>query len=160
MTLKQRKFYDGDLFSFRYGNLALAAGVSQNVVICSDSSNYVLDKIQLQSNAEIFSWQPFVGSVAEYGTGNMVALVNRNSLASNPTKAMIEVDPNLVSPGVAVFDPVDLIAQVRAGQRSYIEASLLGAPFMLKANTCIVMQLKNTHNAAVKYNISGLLFRD
>ena len=160
-TLGQEKYRRGKAFTFLHSELALAAGSSADFVVCVGDRPVALSQVNLTSNGEVMSWIAFVGTQITEGTGNELSEIPRNSNVDSESGLVINLDPTITNSGQPFFaNPIDLVAQVGAGNRAYLDANLISELFSFQPGACYLIRVTNTDSSSVKYEITFDIFTE
>lgn len=153
-TLAQKNFRYGKCFLWIYSEVALASLATDNIIINVGNIPVVTDLIELKSNGEVISWQPFVGSVFEGGTGTIVQKLKRNPDVDSDIDTEVIVNPTITDEGTPFFSPeIELIAQSAAGNRAFLDTKLISSQFALAANTAYLIKITNKDVTSKKYDL-------
>lgn len=153
-TKKEQSLREGRDFLFLGSSSALAAGATADFVVCVSSHTHI-DSIIISSDSEELTWQPFIGTVITDGTGTEISPIPRNPIAATKSNCTMYVDPTITSIGQALTSlPVQIVAQIGAGNRAFIDKDLLSTALGLVGGQCYLVRITNLDSSAVKYSIS------
>ncbi len=160
-TLEQEKYRRGKAFLFLHSELALAAAATDRFVICVGDKPVSLKEVSIEGNGEIMNWQAFAGTQMTEGTGTLLSEIQRNSNANTNSGVTISVNPAVPQEGLPFFaNPIDLVAQVAAGNRAYLNEKLISNLFALQPNTCYLINVTNSDAGPVKYELNFDVFTE
>ncbi|ABV74306.1 hypothetical protein BA3_0021 [Thalassomonas phage BA3] len=160
-TLEEEKYRRGKAFLFLHSNLTLAAAATQSFVICVGDQPVALKEVSIEGNGEIMSWKAWAGAQKTDGTGTAINEIKRNSNVDTNSGIEIIVDPTVTQKGLEFFaNPIDLVAQVAAGNRAYLNKNLISNLFALQANTCYLIEITNNDTGPVKFELSFDVFTE
>lgn len=160
-TLEQEKYRRGKAFLFLHSELALAAAATDSFVICVGDEPVALSEVSIEGNGEIMNWHAFAGTQITEGTGTLLNEIQRNSNANTNSGMTISVNPTITQEGLPLFaNPIDLVAQVAAGNRAYLNENLISNLFALQPNTCYLIKITNADTGPVKYELNFDVFTE
>jgi len=160
-TFAEEKWRTGKAFTFYYSNTELDAGATDRIALCVGREPAIIESIAIEGNGEIMSWKVYGGGEVTPGTGTEVREIRRNSNADTTSGVQIEINPTIISDGQAFFDePIDLIAQVAAGNRAYLKVDLISSLYSMVPMTNYIIDITNNDTGPVKYELSFSIYKD
>lgn len=154
-TLLEEKWRQGKSFFWLHSSLVLTASGTDEIVIKNGKEETAIVGIHLESNSEILNWEAFAGAIVTDATGTEILALPRNSNAASKIEAQVIFNPTVTNDGLPFFaSPIDIVAQVAAGNRAYIQEDLITSIFSLKPNTNYLIKIKNNDVLTRKYNMT------
>lgn len=160
-TLAEAKWREGKAFIFLQANENFAAAAVDRFLICVGDEPVVLPEVSIEGDMETVTWKVYAGTQYTEGAGTPINEIPRNSLADSQSGAQIIFNPTITQVGQEFFPvPIQLVAQVAAGNRAYLNENVISSPFTLRPNTCYLIEFTNNSGATAKYNTSFDLWKE
>ena len=153
-TLKENRWRRGKRFLHLFNMPSVLPGGTASVLICTGDEPIVVERMAIEANVELLSWQDFVGTVFTDGTGTASAAIPRNSVASVEEQADVTVTPTITNQGSPFSIPVNLVAQVFRNNFYYMNEVILDGDFTLEPNNCYMVEFKNTSDTETTIEMS------
>jgi len=160
--LRERKWREGNSFGWIDSEIALASLAAVQYVVCNTSNKAaVFDTVHLESNSEILSWEGFTQPTLTAATGTALTQLRRNASAIKYSGITILKDPTITDDGQPFFpNPIDIVAQVAAGNRAYITEDIVTDLFTIPPGVCYLFKITNSDAQARKCNIQFNIFTE
>ena len=154
-TLEEADFRYGRSFLFFHSESTLAGMATDSIVIGVGRFPIKLSEISIESDSELLSWKAYGGSLYTEGTGTVIQEIKRNPSAATKSDTNIQINPTIGAVGQEFFpNPIELVAQIAAGNRAYINENLLSTDFGLLANTNYLIEINNPDAGPVRYDLN------
>ena len=107
------------------------------------------------------SWIAYAGTKITEGTGALLRQIKRNANVDTESGIEIELNPTIEDSGTPSFNnPIDLVAQLAAGNRAYLNTDLFSSQFALAPNACYLITITNNDAGPVKYQLNFQVFTE
>lgn len=154
-SIEEMKVRTGKAFQFLHSDLLLIAGSNIDLVICTLMDPIDIRNLSIESNSEILEWQAYGGTQITAGTGTAIKAIPRNQRAYSQPLVDVFLNPTITFLGVPFFDnPIDILAQVAAGNRAYIAEDLISSKQSLLPSACYLIRINNSSTSTVKYDFT------
>ncbi|UKH48591.1 hypothetical protein [Vibrio phage vB_ValP_FGH] len=144
-TIREARWREGKRFIYLDTITALAAGASENVLICVGDKNVIVEGIGVEANVEELEWEAFAGTQFTEGTGSELVAIARNAAADSQPGSEVTKNPTITNDGQSLSGvPLKLIAQIFRNNNYYLNEQIIENDFVFLANTCYLFRLTNT----------------
>jgi len=143
-TIREARWREGKRFIYLDNVVALAAGASEDILICVADQNIIIEGVSVEANVESLTWEPFVGTQFTEGTGTELNAIPRNSAADSKAGAMLTKGATITNDGQSLSGvPLNIVAQIFRNNNYYLNEELISNDFVFMANTCYLIRLTN-----------------
>jgi len=144
-TIREARWREGKRFIYLDTITALAAGASENVLICVGDKNVIVEAIGVEANVEELEWEAFAGTQFTEGTGTEIIAIPRNSAADSKPGSETTKNPTITNDGQSLSGvPLKLVAQIFRNNNYYLNEEIISDDFVFLADTCYLIRITNT----------------
>lgn len=135
----------GKAFSIIASSKTVLAGSTVSFIVSASEKVAELLAVNVESDAESMEWIAYGGSTYDDQTGTVLEPIAFNQNAATKPNAIVTLNPTVSVKGKPFFDaPVPLVALPAAGNKNYINETIIGGPFEMNRNVNYLIEITNT----------------